>query len=120
MKTAIETYIETQDKTKQDRLRQIYAVIKNIMPQASEHISYQVPTFKIDNKNVVHFGAGKHHVALYPSPDVITHFAPQLSSLHTSKGTVQFSDDKPLPLTLIEEMVAYRASTMRHDTFPMK
>ncbi|MFA6508428.1 MAG: DUF1801 domain-containing protein, partial [Treponemataceae bacterium] len=73
----------------------------------TEAISYQMPTFKL-NGNLVHFAAFKKHIGLYPAPSGIAAFAPELSPYVHAKGSVQFPFDKPLPLDVIERIVAFR------------
>jgi uncharacterized protein YdhG (YjbR/CyaY superfamily) len=75
-------------------------------PGAEECISYGLPTFKL-NGSLVHFGAAKGHCAFYPH-GVIEHFAERLKAYDTSKGTIRFQPDSPLPEALIREIVEYR------------
>jgi uncharacterized protein YdhG (YjbR/CyaY superfamily) len=75
-------------------------------PGAEECISYGLPTFKL-NGSLVHFGAAKGHCAFYPH-GVIEHFADRLKAYDTSKGTIRFQPDAPLPEALIREIVEYR------------
>jgi uncharacterized protein YdhG (YjbR/CyaY superfamily) len=81
--------------------------IKEEAPQATEAISYQMPTFKL-NGNLVHFAAYKKHIGFYPTPSAIEAFREKLSSYKTSKGAIQFPIDKSLPIDLIKDMVKYR------------
>lgn len=90
-------------------LRELRATIRAAAPQASEKISYQMPTF-YQNGNLVHFAAYETHIGFYPAPSAIKAFAKELRAYRTSKGAVQFPLDPPLPLKLIAKMVKFRVA----------
>src|SRR5437867_4475028 len=78
-------------------------------PKAEECITYQIPTFRLNGKGLVAFGAAKNHYSLYPmSSSTITAFKEQLTDFETSKGTVRFPFDKPLPVALVRKLVKAR------------
>lgn len=68
-----------------------------------------MPTFKLYG-NLVHFAAWKTHIGFYPAPSGIAAFAKELSFYVQTKGSVHFDLDRPLPITLIKKIVAYRAA----------
>ena len=82
--------------------------IRKAAPSAVEAISYQMPTFKLNGKNLVHFAAFKNHIGFYPIPSGITAFKKELSVYTQGKGSVQFPLDKPLPYDLVKRIVMYR------------
>ena len=84
-------------------------IIKSVIPGAIETISYQIPAFKINNKNIVHFSAYKKHIGLYPGSSAIEHFKEELSQYKWSKGAVQFPLDNPIPSELVKKIVIFRA-----------
>ena len=82
------------------------------MPRdATETISYGIPAFKT-KKVLIWFAAFAKHCSLFPTAAVIDEFKDELQGFSTSKGTIQFSLDKPLPLKLIKRLVKARASQM--------
>ena len=81
-------------------LQQLRQTIKQAAPQATETISYNIPTFKL-NKNLVHYAAFKEHIGFYPTSSPLTVFKDELATYKTSKGAIQFPLDKPLPTALI-------------------
>ena len=81
--------------------------IRKAAPEAEETISYQIPTFALKG-NVVHFAAYKNHIGFYPGANGVKTFAQELSNYQTSKGTVQFPLQDPLPLELISNIVKFR------------
>jgi uncharacterized protein YdhG (YjbR/CyaY superfamily) len=64
--------------------------------------------------NIIHFAAFKKHIGLYPDDKAIEHFRERLREYKTSKGAVQFSCDKSLPLQLIAEMAKWCYDTKNH------
>jgi len=104
---SIDEYIEQFPEEIQTILQKIRSVIKEAAPEATEKISYQMPTFFLKG-NLVHFAAYKNHVGFYPAPRGIEKFKEELSQFKGAKGSVQFPMDKPLPLELISRIVLFR------------
>jgi uncharacterized protein YdhG (YjbR/CyaY superfamily) len=107
--TSIDQYISTFPTDRQKLLQQMRATIKSAAPQASEKISYQMPTFYLKG-NLVHFACLKNHIGFYPTPSGIQAFLPELTAYQTSPGAVQFPLDQPLPLDLVTRVVKFRAA----------
>ena len=105
----IDEYIGTFPKNVQDILQVLRQTIRRTAPEAVETISYQMPTFKLNGRNLVHFAAFKHHIGFYPVPSGIEAFKEELSSYKQGKGSVQFPIDKPIPYDLVKKIVDYRA-----------
>jgi uncharacterized protein YdhG (YjbR/CyaY superfamily) len=105
----IKSYISKAPKEVRAKLVQFRRIIKTTVPDAVEGISYGMPCYKYYKRVLVYFAAFKNHVSIFPGPDAIAAFKKELSSYKTSKGTIQFQLDKPLPLGLIKKIVAYRA-----------
>ncbi len=103
----IDEYIAGFPEKTQEILEKVRAVIQSAAPDAQETISYQIPTFTLHG-NLVHFAAYQHHLGFYPASSGIEHFKQQLSAYKSSRGTVQFPLDKPIPYDLIREIVAFR------------
>lgn len=80
-----------------------------------------MPTFRCD-RNLIHFAAFKNHIGVYPGTEAIEHFADRLADFKTSKGTIQFPHNMPLPLELIAEIAAWcgAADITRYDVWEMK
>ena len=105
--TNIDEYIAGFPKHIRELLEVIRVLISHAAPEAEEAISYQMPTFKLKG-NLVHFAAFKNHIGLYPTPKVIGVFEKELSLYKSGKGSIQFPLEKPLPKSLITEIVKYR------------
>jgi len=104
---SIDTYIAQQPAAVQPLLEAVRAAIKEIAPDATECIAYGIPTFKL-NGNLVHFAGFKNHIGFYPGAAGVATFATELTAYTTSKGTIQFPLDAPLPLPLIRRITAFR------------
>ena len=107
MSTPITDYILSSPPEVQPKLNAMRDAILEILPEATEKISYGMPTFYL-NGNVVHFAAFQHHIGFYPGADGIATFAGELTPYKFSKGAVQFPLDQPLPLELVKNITAFR------------
>lgn len=105
----IDSYIATFPAKQQELMRQLRQVIRETAPEATEKISWAMPTFYLKG-NLVHFAAYKNHIGFYPSSSGIARFAREFTGLKFSKGAVQFPLDKPLPADLIRRIVAFRVA----------
>src|SRR5688572_15519901 len=103
----IDSYIDSQPGEIRPKLIEIREIIKSVIPEAEEVISYQMPAFKL-NKVLVYFAGCKNHIGFYPTGSGITQFEPELSKFKYSKGAIQFPLDKTLPAALIKKIVKYR------------
>ena len=107
--TTIAEYIGRFPKETQKILQQVRRTIRRAAPEATEAIRYQIPTF-VWHENLVHFAAWTHHVSFYPSASGIRHFQGELRHYTTSKGTVQFPYDQPIPHDLIHRITTFRVA----------
>lgn len=104
---SIDDHISQFSPETQHLLQQVRETIKAVAPEAVETISYGIPTFQFHG-NLVHFAGYAHHIGFYPGSSGIREFAAELSAYKTSKGTVQFSLDKPIPFDLIRRITEFR------------
>ena len=93
---------------------QLRRTIKKAAPKAIETISYSMPAYKYEGP-LVYFAAYKNHIGFYPGGSPLTSLKSRLTAYKTSKGTIQFPYDKPLPKTLIRKIAAYRAKDVREN-----
>ncbi|GFZ29854.1 hypothetical protein CSC2_03800 [Clostridium zeae] len=104
---SIDEYISSCPPEVQEVLETLRKVIKEAAPEATEKISYQMPTFYLYG-NLVHFANFKNHIGFYPTPSGTETFKQELSKYKTSKGAIQFQKNEPIPYELISRMVKYR------------
>ena len=104
----VDEYLAAQPDEVRAALEKLRKDIKTAAPDATEVISYGVPTFRT-NKAIVSFGAAKNHCALYVmNLGVIKELAADLKKYDTSGGTVRFPANKPLPSALVKKIVQAR------------
>lgn len=103
----IDEYIDLQEPRVRSVLERVRKTISKAAPNATETISYAMPTFKYYGY-LVHFAVFKNHIGLYPSPDVIVAFEEELKEYKTSKKAVQFLLHKPIPYDLIANITKFR------------
>jgi uncharacterized protein YdhG (YjbR/CyaY superfamily) len=110
----IEIYFAALPKATYQRMRQLRALIRSASPEAVEWFSYGIPGYRLFDKPFVWYGAFTEHVSLFPMTLAIrTAFAKELDGYETSKGTVRFPHDRPLPAALITRLVKARATEVR-------
>ena len=112
--TTMDDYIAQFSPDIRERLQAVRETIRSAAPDASEKISWGMPTFFL-NGNLVHFAAAKKHIGFYPGADGIELFKSRFEEerLSYSKGAVQFPHTRPLPLELVVEITRFRASQNR-------
>ena len=112
----IDEYLAPLPADKRAALQWLRRQIKAAAPDAEECISYGIPAFRLDGQLLVHFGAAAKHCAFYPGA-IVDHFAEELAGYDTSKGTIRFPPDAPLPANLIRTIVraqiAHRATAAK-------
>jgi len=116
---SVEAYLADVPPKDRAVLQKIRATVRSVVPDAEEKISYGIPAF-IWHGNLVYYGAMKKHLSLFPgSKAVIKKFATELEPFDaTSTGTIRFSADKPLSMTLVKKIVRARMRENRARAKP--
>jgi uncharacterized protein YdhG (YjbR/CyaY superfamily) len=109
-KATVGDYFASVPEPAASALNKMRVAIRSVVPkEATEVISYKIPAFK--HKGIlVWYAAFSNHTSLFPTASVIKAFEDELKSFSTSKGTVHFPLDKPLPVALIKKMVKLRVA----------
>jgi uncharacterized protein YdhG (YjbR/CyaY superfamily) len=104
----IDTYIALQPENIRPALEKLRAVIRSVARDAQETIGYSMPMFRYHGM-LVGFAGWKNHYGFYPCGSaVLDEMQEELKGYRTSKGTIQFALDKPLPVALIKKIVKLR------------
>lgn len=101
-------YISSFPEDVQKKMRSIRKIIKKNAKGAEEAMGYGVAAFKLEGAYLIYYAAFKRHIGIYPTPSALRHFSDELADHETSKGTVKFPLDKPVPFGLIEKIVRFR------------
>ncbi len=110
--TTIDAYLAALPADQRAALQKLRAQIKAAAPRAEEYIGYGLAGFKLDGHPLVYFGAATHHCALYGALDA-GRFASKLKGFKQSKGTIQFTPDRPIPAGVVRALVKARIEANR-------
>jgi uncharacterized protein YdhG (YjbR/CyaY superfamily) len=106
----VDEYVAGVPEPARSSLNKMRAAIRSAVPaEATETISYRIPAFKYKGV-LVWFAAFSQHCSLFPTASVIEAFKNELKGFSTSKGTIHFPMDKPLPTALIKKLVKARVA----------
>lgn len=117
---SVDHYINAFQDEIQIILTSVRKAIKEVIPDAQEIISYQIPAFKLNGKIVIYLAAWTNHISVYPKPKSNEALNKQLAKFKGGKGTVQFPLDKPIPLSLIKKIVKYRLKDISKKSVSIK
>ena len=107
--TSVEDYLAALPEAPRVALEELRKTIKAAAPEATETISYQMPTFKEHGRVLVSYAAVKGHCSLFPaSAKVLEAHGEQLKPYFSGKGTLRFTADKPIPAALAKKIVKTR------------
>src|SRR5271167_3010920 len=107
----VDEYLAGVPEPARSTLNKIRSAIRAaVPPEATETISYRIPAFKYNKGVLVWFAAFSDHCSLFPTASVIEAFKNELAGFSTSKGTIHFPTDKPLPIALIKKLVKARVA----------
>lgn len=106
----VEGYLARVPEPARTTIEKVRATIRSVVPKDStEILSYGIPTFRHNGRNIVAYAAFKKHCSLFPlQASLIDEMKDELNAYRTSKGTLQFPVDKPLPAGLLKKMVKLR------------
>jgi uncharacterized protein YdhG (YjbR/CyaY superfamily) len=109
MAATVDEFLGDVPEEQRAALQDLRRVIQAAAPDATEVINYGVPMFKLNGKNLVSFGAAKDHCSFYvQSPAVLEAHAAEVKGFKTSKGTISFTPDRPIPADLVAKLVKAR------------
>jgi uncharacterized protein YdhG (YjbR/CyaY superfamily) len=104
----IDEYLAPLTSEQRAALERLRRAIKSAAPKAEECISYQLPSFRLGGRLLVSFGAWANHCAFYPGAHPVQAHKDELKAYSTSKGSIRFHANSPLPATLVRKLVKTR------------
>jgi uncharacterized protein YdhG (YjbR/CyaY superfamily) len=110
--TTIAEYMNSAPNAAQKKLREMYAILKEAAPGATEGIKWGSPVFE-EKRILFAFAAFKSHLNFMPTPSAMKPFKKELEKYATGKGSIQFPYDKRLPKSLILKIAALRVKELR-------
>lgn len=121
MSSEIDAYINAFPEDLQDKMKLIRKWVHEIVPEVTEKISYQMPTFYY-LENLVHFAAYPKHIGFYPNPSAISAFEATIKEhkYKYAKGSIQFPNGKHLPESMIKDMIRYRKNEVEQQRAEVK
>ena len=103
----IDEYLVAVGPDKRAALEKLREAIQTAAPKAEQCISYGLPAYRLNGRFLVAFGAAARHCAFYPG-SIVQDFKEELKGYETSKGTIRFPANKPLPGALVRKLVKAR------------
>lgn len=102
-------YLAELPEDQRAALEALRRTVRAAAPEAEECMSYRLPAFRLDGRVLVMYGASAKHCSFYPgSGSAVEAHADDLAGYGTSKGTIRFAADEPLPDSLVRKIVGYR------------
>ena len=111
--STIDDHIASCPPEVRPKLEKLRRAIRSAAPAAEEAVAYRMPAFKLNGRPLVYFAAFKDHIGFFPTPSPIPVFKKELAEYKTSKGTIQFPLDRPIPFGLVREIVRFRVKEIR-------
>ena len=102
----VDDYVEALPDDVRPVMEEVRRVVRHVVPDIGETISYQMPTFVLDGMPLVHVAAWKKHLGLYPLPPMDGELAEQVEPYRGAKDAMQLRYDRPVPYGLVERVVA--------------
>lgn len=113
----VDEYIAEAPEEIRPLLEQMRKIIRSaVPPEATETISYAIPTFDLAGRHLVHFAGFKSHIGFYPTGSGFAAFAEEFAPYKSGKGSVQLPLDQPLPEELLKRVVRYRVEMVLEQT----
>jgi uncharacterized protein YdhG (YjbR/CyaY superfamily) len=104
---SIDEYIAAFPADVQQRLEAVRQTIHEMVADATETVSYQIPTFKLDGRYLIYFAGYKHHLGVYPVPTGTDEFESVVGPYRASKATIRFAHREPFPLDVLRQIVVF-------------
>jgi len=112
--TTVDEYLAAAPPAAQEHLRELRALLREVVPQATEAVKWGSPVFE-EKRILFAYTAFKSHLNFMPTRSTLERFREDLAGYTTGKDTIQFPYDKPLPKELIRKIAAYRAWDVREN-----
>jgi uncharacterized protein YdhG (YjbR/CyaY superfamily) len=109
----VDGYVAALPDAVRERMEQLRRVVRSVVPDVEETISYAMPTFVLDGRPLVHVAAWKHHIGLYPLPPLDAALERDVAPWRGTKDTLKLPHGKPLPVDLVERVLGVLVAQRR-------
>lgn len=111
---SVDDYLAALAPERRERIDALRRIVREVVPDAEEAISYNMPAFRLDGRFFISFDAFKRHDSLFPASEgVVTGLGVEIRPHLAGRGTLRFPIDRPLPLDLIRRIVEIRVGEHR-------
>jgi uncharacterized protein YdhG (YjbR/CyaY superfamily) len=119
--TMVADYLAKAPPVARKALKQLRRAIKAAAPGITERISYRIPTFELDGRYLLYIAAFKDHVSVYPvTAGMVAKYATAIVPYRSGKGTLRFSLDAPIPVSLVAKLAKVRVRERRAARRPAR
>jgi uncharacterized protein YdhG (YjbR/CyaY superfamily) len=113
MRAQVRTYLAKQPPEARRALQKLRAAVRAAAPGATEYFSYGIPAFRYREQTLVWYAGWRSHCSMYPiGPAIVRQYVPE-GAYDTSKGTIRFPLDEPMPSPLVKKLVKARIAQVR-------
>ncbi len=106
--SVIDDYLKDYSQPEREALERVRTIVKEAAPEAEEVITYGMPGFKYKKKYLIAFAPFKDHLSIFPGANPTEMMKGKLDGFTLSKGTIQFTLDKPIPKEIIKQLLQIR------------
>ena len=99
--TTVDDYLAALRPAQREQYDRIRSIVRTLVPEVEETISYRIPTFKYRGKYLIYFAAFKQHMSVYPTVGAV-------EATPGTKGTFRFTEDDPVPESVVKAIVTHR------------
>jgi uncharacterized protein YdhG (YjbR/CyaY superfamily) len=101
----VDEYVASLPEDVRPVMEEVRRAVRRVVPDVAETISYQMPTFTLAGRPLVHVAAWKKHLGLYPLPSMDGELAAEVEPYRGAKDAMQLRYDRPIPYDLVERVV---------------
>lgn len=106
--SSVDDYLAALPEEQRAALEKVRSTIKSAAPEASETISYGMPSFRLHGRGLISYAAFKHHCSLFPGRAIMEALGDELKPYFSGKATLRFQPDKPIPAAMVKKIVKIR------------
>lgn len=112
----IDEYLKNVTPSQKATIEQFRKMVKELVPEAGEKISYGIPTFTYKGTYLIYIAAFKNHMSIFPASDgMVEAIGEELGKFRVAKGTFRFTEKQPIPDRILKQIITFRKASIDHD-----